>query len=162
MSIRDAERRPLSRRQREVMQLLLKGARNEEIAASLGIGSETVKSHVSQLLRAFAAGDRLQLLLRELDRAHALARALADKVDQPLVVSDEAGSIRLINPSAARLGVAGTLLPLDLRRELRSRHCRKGLASLRGTFRGADLQWIVERAWIDERIALLLWRVAAQ
>lgn len=164
LRVRDAGRRPFSRRQRQVLQLLLTGLRNEEIAISLGVGTETVKTYVTQILGALGARDRAELASRALTRAHSVAKVLADRVDLPLVVSDESGWIWLMNVTAVRLGLAAELLPPDLRREIRLRHRRAGIVSIRGTFQSSSSgrrdQWIIEHAWMDGRIAMLLWRVA--
>lgn len=52
----------LSRRQREVMPLLLKGASNSEIAHSLGISPRTVEKHITAILRQNRCVSRTQLL----------------------------------------------------------------------------------------------------
>lgn len=50
----------LTARQREVLRLLGKGLTNPEIARTLGIGAETVKVHVRQVLRALDASNRTE------------------------------------------------------------------------------------------------------
>lgn len=52
----------LSRREREVLQLLLTGVSNQEIAAHLVLTVDTVKSHVRSILRKTGAGNRAQLI----------------------------------------------------------------------------------------------------
>ena len=52
--------RDLTRRELTVLAQFPKGLRNREIARSLGIGEETVKSHVKSILRKVAAKDRAQ------------------------------------------------------------------------------------------------------
>jgi len=163
LRVRDACRRPISRRQRQVLQLLLTGSRNEEIAASLGVGVETVKTYVAQLLGALDARDRGELAARAFARARAIAKVLADLIDQPLVVSDESGWIWLMNLTAARLGLAAESLPTDVRREISLRHRRAGIIAIRGTFQSSSSgrlhHWIIEHVWIDGSTAMLLWRV---
>lgn len=48
----------LTVRQREVLQELRKGASNQEIAASLFLSEQTVKNHISRLLRQLDLGNR--------------------------------------------------------------------------------------------------------
>lgn len=48
----------LSRREREVLQLLAYGKSNKEIAKALGIGAQTVKTHVSHIFAKLGAADR--------------------------------------------------------------------------------------------------------
>jgi DNA-binding NarL/FixJ family response regulator len=43
----------------EVLQLLAKGLRNKEIAATLGITHETAKVHVKNILARFGVNDRM-------------------------------------------------------------------------------------------------------
>jgi two-component system NarL family response regulator len=51
---------PLTPRQQEVLQELVKGASNEQIAASLAISVNTVKNHVSDILAKLGVRDRHQ------------------------------------------------------------------------------------------------------
>jgi DNA-binding NarL/FixJ family response regulator len=53
----------LTPRQNEVLRLLLKGFSNQVISHELGISSETVKLHVSALLRAHKVSSRVHLIL---------------------------------------------------------------------------------------------------
>jgi DNA-binding NarL/FixJ family response regulator len=57
----------LTRRERDVLTLLAGGHSNREIAATLGIGVETVKDHVASLYRKFDVGDRVSAV-REAER----------------------------------------------------------------------------------------------
>ena len=66
-SQRDAERESLSARERNIVELIAQGMSNKEIARSLGIAPETVKSHVKSIFVKLAV-DR---------RAHAVTRAQA-------------------------------------------------------------------------------------
>jgi LuxR family maltose regulon positive regulatory protein len=64
---RDTERESLSARERSIVELIAQGQSNKEIARSLGITPETVKTHVKNIF-----------LKLEVDkRAHAVARAQA-------------------------------------------------------------------------------------
>lgn len=53
----------LTQRQGEVLRLLLKGLSNQVISHELGISPETVKLHVSALLRAHKVSSRVHLIL---------------------------------------------------------------------------------------------------
>jgi LuxR family maltose regulon positive regulatory protein len=64
---RDAERESLSTREREIVGLIAQGQSNKEIARSLGITPETVKSHVKSIFVKLAVDKR----------AHAVSRAQA-------------------------------------------------------------------------------------
>jgi DNA-binding NarL/FixJ family response regulator len=59
---------PLSRRELEVLELISEGFSNKHIANKLWLSVETVKSHVSALLKKLGANSR----------AHAVAIALRD------------------------------------------------------------------------------------
>jgi DNA-binding CsgD family transcriptional regulator/signal transduction histidine kinase len=54
----------LSAREREVLTLLVEGARNQAIAKSLGISENTVKFHVSNVLRKAGVTSRAELISR--------------------------------------------------------------------------------------------------
>lgn len=51
---------PLTDREQEVLGLIVKGYKNNDIAASLRIRKETVKTHVSSILRKLQQSDRTQ------------------------------------------------------------------------------------------------------
>ena len=53
----------LSRRQQDVLQLLMKGLTNRQICEQLCLGTETVKFHVSNILRLLGASSRTQAVL---------------------------------------------------------------------------------------------------
>ncbi len=54
----------LTRREREVLQVLCQGARNELIADRLGIAINTVKNHLKSCMFKLGVEDRWQLILR--------------------------------------------------------------------------------------------------
>ena len=57
----DGADRHLTLRERQVLRHLAYGLSNDEIGASLGIGLETVKTHVHKLLRKMSMRDRTQV-----------------------------------------------------------------------------------------------------
>lgn len=59
---------PLSDREMEVLTCVVRGMSNKEIAASLGISHQTVKNHVTSILRKFGVEDRTQAVVYALKR----------------------------------------------------------------------------------------------
>jgi DNA-binding CsgD family transcriptional regulator len=53
----------LSKRQLELLQLLVQGAKNKQIAAQLGISEGTVKAYLSTMFEKVGAKDRFELAL---------------------------------------------------------------------------------------------------
>lgn len=53
---------PLSRKQEKVLRGLMEGQTNREIAVSLSVSEETIKTHVSAILRYFHADNRTQVV----------------------------------------------------------------------------------------------------
>lgn len=59
---------PLSDREIEVLERIASGGSNKEIADSLGISTQTVKNHISSILRKLSLNDRTQAVLYALRR----------------------------------------------------------------------------------------------
>jgi DNA-binding NarL/FixJ family response regulator len=59
---------PLSDREIEVLSCVVKGMSNKEIATTLGISHQTVKNHVTSILRKFNVEDRTQAVVYALKR----------------------------------------------------------------------------------------------
>ncbi len=59
---------PLSDREMEVLTCVVRGMSNKEIASSLGISHQTVKNHVTSILRKFGVEDRTQAVVYALKR----------------------------------------------------------------------------------------------
>jgi DNA-binding NarL/FixJ family response regulator len=59
---------PLSKREMEVLTYVTQGLSNKEIAASLGISHQTVKNHVTAILRKLGVDDRTQAAIYALRR----------------------------------------------------------------------------------------------
>jgi len=60
--------RPLSDREMEVLGCMARGLSNKEIANLLGISHQTVKNHVTAILRKFGVEDRTQAIIYALKR----------------------------------------------------------------------------------------------
>ncbi|PWH11811.1 MAG: DNA-binding response regulator [Anaerolineae bacterium] len=59
---------PLSDREMEVLELVVEGRSNKEIATQLGISHQTVKNHITSILRKFGVEDRTQAVVYALKR----------------------------------------------------------------------------------------------
>lgn len=59
---------PLSDREMEVLSCVVRGMSNKEIASVLGISHQTVKNHVTSILRKFSVEDRTQAVVYALKR----------------------------------------------------------------------------------------------
>lgn len=59
---------PLSDREIEVLERIAEGGSNKEIADTLGISTQTVKNHISSILRKLSLNDRTQAVLYALRR----------------------------------------------------------------------------------------------
>jgi DNA-binding NarL/FixJ family response regulator len=65
-----ADRLPaLSPRERQILQLLADGMRNDAVALRLGIGAATVKTHVEHAMEKLEAGTRTQAVARALRKS---------------------------------------------------------------------------------------------
>jgi DNA-binding NarL/FixJ family response regulator len=59
---------PLSPREMEILQHIAKGQSNKEVAYDLGISRQTVKNHMTSILRKLAVNDRTQAAILALKR----------------------------------------------------------------------------------------------
>jgi DNA-binding NarL/FixJ family response regulator len=59
---------PLSEREMEVLSCVVRGMSNKEVASLLGISHQTVKNHVTAILRKFGVEDRTQAVVYALKR----------------------------------------------------------------------------------------------
>ena len=59
---------PLSPREMEILEHVTRGMSNKEIAYTLGISHQTVKNHMTAILRKLGAGDRTQAAVYALSR----------------------------------------------------------------------------------------------
>lgn len=59
---------PLTTREMEILELLVRGASNKVIAVTLGISQQTVKNHMSSILRKLSVNDRTEAAIVALRR----------------------------------------------------------------------------------------------
>ena len=59
----------LTKRERDVVRAVAEGMSNKEIADHLGIGANTVRTHISNILRKLNLSNRTQLALHTKDEA---------------------------------------------------------------------------------------------
>lgn len=71
----------LTRRQKEILRLIGEGLSNAEIAAALGLKQDTVKGHVSRLLRALGLKNRTQAALLVSQHSAAKRRGVGATAD---------------------------------------------------------------------------------
>jgi LuxR family maltose regulon positive regulatory protein len=64
MPLRESERDRLSTRERDIVELIAQGQSNKEIARTLGITPETVKTHIKSLFTKLAVDKRAQAVAR--------------------------------------------------------------------------------------------------
>lgn len=74
---------PLSDREIEVLEHIAAGSANKDIADSLGISTQTVKNHISSILRKLSLNDRTQAVLYALRRGW---------IDTPTISMEEVAS----------------------------------------------------------------------
>jgi DNA-binding NarL/FixJ family response regulator len=74
---------PPSERELEVLERIARGGSNREIAEELGISTQTVKNHISSILRKLSLSDRTQAVL------YALRRGWIEPPDTIKMTSDE-------------------------------------------------------------------------
>ncbi len=67
---------PLSEREMEVLECVVQGLSNKEIASMLGISHQTVKNHVTSILRKFGVEDRTQAVVYALKHGWVQLRKL--------------------------------------------------------------------------------------
>ena len=63
---RPSDRARLSRRELEVVALVVEGRSNDEVGAALGIGAKTVETHLARLFERFSIASRTELATRAL------------------------------------------------------------------------------------------------
>ena len=68
----------LTRREREIVGLLMDGCTNKEVASRLGISDQTVKNQLSALYRKAGVSSRLELVLLMQHAAHERVLKAAD------------------------------------------------------------------------------------
>src|SRR5688500_8990239 len=87
----------LSQRQREILEQMLQGLSNSEIAFRIGVGSETVKTHVAQILQRLRARDRIDLLRRALEQRGYFLEAVLQDVPCPVVLIGDDRRVLFVN-----------------------------------------------------------------
>jgi len=70
----------LTRREREVLMILVTGASNRQIGATLYLSEKSVKQHMSNAMRKLGARNRTQLALMFLAATHESSVALVDPI----------------------------------------------------------------------------------
>lgn len=70
---------PLSGREMEVLSCVVDGKSNKEIATKLGISHQTVKNHITSILRKFGVDDRTQAVVYALKRGW--VQLIDEKID---------------------------------------------------------------------------------
>jgi DNA-binding CsgD family transcriptional regulator len=120
---------PLSRRELEILEMIATGAKNSQIAERFVISQNTVKSHVSQILRKLPAANRTEAAFRYIkvygtpDPAYAEAASVevpaAEKVSASTAV---AATVSALGKDALALSLQdGRALELPLVEQLRDR-----------------------------------------
>ena len=70
---------PLSNREMQVLECVVRGLSNKEIAGLLGISHQTVKNHVTSILRKFSVEDRTQAVVYALKHGWVRLKSSAAK-----------------------------------------------------------------------------------
>ncbi len=73
---------PLSEREMEVLECVVRGMSNKEIAGLLGISHQTVKNHVTSILRKFSVEDRTQAVVYALKHGWVQLRSSDTKSEE--------------------------------------------------------------------------------
>ncbi len=73
---------PLSDREMEVLYCMVRGMSNKEIATLLEISHQTVKNHVTSILRKFGVQDRTQAVIYALKHGWVTWKSLSDREEQ--------------------------------------------------------------------------------
>lgn len=80
---------PLSEREIEVLERIASGGSNKEIADALGISTQTVKNHISSILRKLSLNDRTQAVIYALRRGWIEAPGSIRMSDSPIRDEEE-------------------------------------------------------------------------
>ena len=80
---------PLSDREIEVLERIAQGGSNKEIADHLGISTQTVKNHISSILRKLSLNDRTQAVLYALRRGWIEAPEAINREPRAVAESDD-------------------------------------------------------------------------
>jgi D-alanyl-D-alanine carboxypeptidase/D-alanyl-D-alanine-endopeptidase (penicillin-binding protein 4) len=103
-SARVPGRTPLTPRQREVLELIVEGLDNAQIAARLGISERTVRAHVSNVLERTGAANRTQAAVAAIQRGWVATLLLTLFVALSLVPATAVAAIE--DPAALRAVLA--------------------------------------------------------
>ena len=71
----------LTPREQEVIELLIAGRANREIAVTLGVELKTIKTHVGRLLQKFSVPNRVALTVRALEMQTNRARDSSENLE---------------------------------------------------------------------------------
>lgn len=118
----------LTRREWDVLDLLLQGKSNKMIAARLDISERTVEFHLNNIFSKLNVGSRLELVLKITNAADLVKnRGLGQStVVKPTTIPDN-GIIRgMHGPTQARTAIPLPVKELNVKALLRSKHVRLG------------------------------------
>jgi DNA-binding CsgD family transcriptional regulator len=80
---------PLSRREKDVVDLLLQGKSNKQIALALGVSERTVEFHLKNIYAKMDVASRVELILKLGKATGGSAKGLVEStVENPLVFVD--------------------------------------------------------------------------